>query len=57
MSTLRTAFLRSLRARGWARPSVAERCYLSAGTLATRHETSQDDNPKEVGGPHSELVA
>jgi putative transposase len=38
----------------WA---VAERCYLSAGSLAKLYETRQDDNPKEVEGAHSELVA
>ncbi len=38
----------------WA---VAERCYLSAGSLAKLYETGLDDNPKEVEGAHSELVA
>jgi putative transposase len=38
----------------WA---VAERCYLSAGSLAKLYETGQDDNPKEVERAHSELVA
>jgi transposase-like protein len=38
----------------WA---VAERCYLSVGSLAKLYETRQDDNPKEVEGAHSELVA
>jgi transposase-like protein len=38
----------------WA---VAERCYLSAGSLAKLYQTRQDDNPKEVEGAHSELVA
>ena len=38
----------------WA---VAERCYLSAGSLAKLYETRQDDNPKEVEGAQSELVA
>ena len=38
----------------WA---VAERCYLSAGSLAKLYETRQDDNPKEVERAHSELVA
>jgi transposase-like protein len=38
----------------WA---VAERCYLSAGSLAKLYDTRQDDNPKEVEGAHSELVA
>ncbi len=38
----------------WA---VAERCYLSAGSLAKLYETGQDDNQKEVEGAHSELVA
>jgi hypothetical protein len=30
---------------------------LSAGSLAKLYETRQDDNPKEVEGAHSELVA
>ncbi len=38
----------------WA---VAERRYLSAGSLAKLYETGQDDKPKEVEGAHSELVA
>jgi putative transposase len=38
----------------WA---VAERAYLSAGSLAKLYETGQDDNPKEVERAHSELVA
>jgi putative transposase len=38
----------------WA---VAERCYLSAGSLAKLYETGQDDKPKEVEGAHNELVA
>ena len=38
----------------WA---VAERCYLSAGSLAKLYETGQDDTPKEVEGAHNELVA
>jgi hypothetical protein len=38
----------------WA---VAERCYLSAGSLAKLCETRRDDDPKEVEGAHSELVA
>ena len=37
----------------WA---VAERCYLSAGSLAKLYETRHDDNPKEVERAHSELV-
>jgi transposase-like protein len=39
----------------WA---VAERRYLSEGSLAKLYETSQDEQPKEVvEGTHSELVA
>jgi transposase-like protein len=38
----------------WA---VAERCYLTASSLAKLYETGQDDTPKEVEGAHSELVA
>jgi transposase-like protein len=38
----------------WA---VAERRYLSEGSMAKLYETSKDDNPKEVEGAHNELVA
>jgi transposase-like protein len=38
----------------WA---VAERRYLSEGSMAKLYETSKDDDPKEVEGAHSELVA
>jgi putative transposase len=38
----------------WA---VAERRYLSEGSMEKLYETSKDDNPKEVEGARSELVA
>jgi putative transposase len=38
----------------WA---IAERRYLSEGSLAKLYQTRQDDNPKEVERAHSELVA
>jgi transposase-like protein len=38
----------------WA---VAERRYLSEGSMAKLYEKSKDDDPKEVEGAHSELVA
>jgi putative transposase len=38
----------------WA---VAERRYLSEGSMAKLYETRQDERPKEVEGAHSELVA
>ena len=38
----------------WA---VAERRYLSEGSMAKLYETRQDEQPKEVEGAHSELVA
>jgi transposase-like protein len=38
----------------WA---VAERRYLSEGSLAKLYEPSKDERPKEVEGAHSELVA
>jgi transposase-like protein len=38
----------------WA---VAERRYLSEASMAKLYEKSKDDDPKEVEGAHSELVA
>jgi putative transposase len=38
----------------WA---VAERRYLSEGSLAKLYETRHDEQPKEVEGAHNELVA